>query len=369
MKRKIVKAISNLPGWSTKRKIIVIESDDWGSIRMPSTKTRKFLENHNVNLNKGLESYRYSLFDTLCSEEDLDALFSTLQKFKDSNNRHPVITALSLCSNPDFKKIESDNFNSYYYESIKDTFLKYNRGQVINIWNEGQQNCLFFPEFHGREHLNVPAWMRLLRSGNKQIKIAFNEEMWAITIPGQVVDLQAAFDLEFASDFESHKNVINSGLKIFETLFNRKALYFVPPNGPFNNELFEEAKNRGVNLVSSAKIQREVFGEGRTKLRFHWLGKNNSYNQTTITRNCIFEPSDTSKDWISLCLRDIASAFKYKKPAIISSHRVNYIGGLCERNRKKGLQDLSNLLAKILKTWPEVEFMTSVELGNAIKRI
>jgi hypothetical protein len=26
----------NLRGWKTKRKIVVIESDDWGSIRMPS---------------------------------------------------------------------------------------------------------------------------------------------------------------------------------------------------------------------------------------------------------------------------------------------------------------------------------------------
>ena len=28
--------ILNIPGWRTNRHIVVIESDDWGSIRMPS---------------------------------------------------------------------------------------------------------------------------------------------------------------------------------------------------------------------------------------------------------------------------------------------------------------------------------------------
>lgn len=36
MLRTVIKNFSNLPGWRTNRKIVVIESDDWGSIRMPS---------------------------------------------------------------------------------------------------------------------------------------------------------------------------------------------------------------------------------------------------------------------------------------------------------------------------------------------
>ena len=32
----ILQNVSNIPGWRTRRKIVVIEGDDWGSIRMPS---------------------------------------------------------------------------------------------------------------------------------------------------------------------------------------------------------------------------------------------------------------------------------------------------------------------------------------------
>ena len=35
--------LSNLPGWFTKRKIVVIESDDWGSVYMPDRKSLEAL--------------------------------------------------------------------------------------------------------------------------------------------------------------------------------------------------------------------------------------------------------------------------------------------------------------------------------------
>ena len=36
LKQTITHNLLNIPGWRTKRHIVVIESDDWGSIRMPS---------------------------------------------------------------------------------------------------------------------------------------------------------------------------------------------------------------------------------------------------------------------------------------------------------------------------------------------
>ena len=66
-------------------------------------------------------------------------------------------------------------------------------------------------------------------------------------------------------------------------------------------------------------------------------------------------------------MNDIKVAFLLHKPAIISSHRVNYIGSLKESNRKNGLTQLSILLKSILKNWPDVQFMTTIELGKYIR--
>lgn len=362
--RKLVRALSNSIGWSTKRRIVVIESDDWGSIRMPSNTARERLEKLGVDLNSGAESYRYSKYDTLASDSDMEALYSSLAKVKDQSGRSPVFTAIALSANPDFEKISADNYSMYHYESIESTFAKYNLNTTLDLWKEGEANRLFVPEFHGREHINVPAWIRQLQAGNKHVIEAFNYGMWAISIPDQRIDFQAAYDLELWEDLPVHHETIRSGLQLFEKVFSRKATYFVPPNGPFNNQLFATAKEGGIELISSAKLQKEVFGSGKTKLRFHWLGKQNGQKQITITRNCFFEPSDPTKDWVRTCLSEVELAFQYNKPAVISSHRVNYIGGLSEENRVKGLSELSSLLNSVVKKYPDVEFMTSVELGN-----
>ena len=43
LKRRLAKNYVNALGWNSNRKIVVIESDDWGSIRMPSRKIYEYL--------------------------------------------------------------------------------------------------------------------------------------------------------------------------------------------------------------------------------------------------------------------------------------------------------------------------------------
>ena len=71
----------------------------------------------------------------------------------------------------------------------------------------------------------------------------------------------------------------------------------------------------------------------------------------------------SGKDWLDACLFEIKLAFRWHKPAIIGSHRVNYIGALNPDNRESGLNQLSSLIKEIQKNWPDVEFMTTSQLG------
>ena len=65
-------------------------------------------------------------------------------------------------------------------------------------------------------------------------------------------------------------------------------------------------------------------------------------------------------------MKEIEIAFNCNKPATISSHRVNYMGTINPENRAEGLKKLDQLLGAIIKKWPEVEFITSMELGDII---
>jgi hypothetical protein len=60
------------------------------------------------------------------------------------------------------------------------------------------------------------------------------------------------------------------------------------------------------------------------------------------------------------------AAFRWKKPANISTHRVNFVGGIDEANREKGLKELKKLLNTIVKTWPDVEFMSTRDLFGSV---
>jgi hypothetical protein len=367
--RKGIRHLSNLPGWRTQRKIVVIESDDWGSIRMPSMRAFERLKAKGLDLVGG-DSERYNRYDTLAGEDDLYALFRILESVKDSNGNHAVFTPVVLVANPDFTRIAANYFQEYYYEPFTKTLARYHGHQrTFALWKTGISNRLFVPQFHGREHLNVSEWLRALRGKDPATTAAFEEGMWGFNNTGwngSQVSYQAAFDIYELADLSFQQQAIIEGLGLFEQLFGYAARFFVPPNGPFNNGLEATASEHGIKYMSSAKIQLEPLGNGKIKKRLHYMGQRNAHGQLYLTRNCIFEPSQHGKDWVDSCLNDVRSAFLWKKPAVISSHRVNYIGAHDIKNRKQGLEQLGQLLKIIVKEWPEVEFMTSQELGDLI---
>ncbi|MGY6555170.1 MAG: hypothetical protein ACXIUM_11695, partial [Wenzhouxiangella sp.] len=60
-------------------------------------------------------------------------------------------------------------------------------------------------------------------------------------------------------------------------------------------------------------------------------------------------------------------AFQMNKPAIISSHRINFCGFIDESNRDQNLEALDYLLKAVLQRWPDVEFITSEELLDVVR--
>jgi hypothetical protein len=105
----------------------------------------------------------------------------------------------------------------------------------------------------------------------------------------------------------------------------------------------------------------------RFKKIFHYIGQSNNLDQFYLVRNAEFEPSQNPDfDYINDCLSQIEIAFKLGKPAIIGTHRLNFIGFINPENSRRNLSLFKELLNKIVKRWPDVEFMTSDQLGDLI---
>ena len=89
--------------------------------------------------------------------------------------------------------------------------------------------------------------------------------------------------------------------------------------------------------------------------------------QSIYVRNARFEPCE--RDLVTEVyhsLIQIDAAFRMKKPAVISSHRLNFSGGMDEKNRAHGLQGLQLLLKKLQKAHPDAKFIDLKSLHGLI---
>ena len=100
-KRCLTHNLLNLPGSRIDGRIVVIESDDWGAIRMRSREAYDRLLAHGYPVDRN----GYERNDALASEEDLELLFDLLASHRDGEGRPAAITANCIMTNPDFGKI------------------------------------------------------------------------------------------------------------------------------------------------------------------------------------------------------------------------------------------------------------------------
>lgn len=364
--QKLIKSLINYNDWRTKRKLIVIESDDWGSIRMPSAGTYKRLLNSGIRV----DNCPYNRYDSLASEEDLSILFEVLKKYRDKNGNHPVITVNCVVANPDFGMIERSGFKHYHYELFTETLKKYpNHANSFVLWKMGINEKIFFPQFHGREHLNVRRWMKNLQAGSEETRLTFKEGLFGISTDitsEKRKSYMSALELDDISELSEKQEILKEGLVLFEKLFGYRSSTFIATNYTWPDDIELQLFKNGVKYLQGINLQYSVTNN-QTIIKKHYLGATNKTGQVYLSRNCFFEPSlDRSKDWIKSCLDDITIAFIFNKPATITSHRLNFIGSIDPLNRERNLKSFSALLQSIIKRWPDVEFLTSEQLGDLI---
>jgi len=362
--------IQNSIGWKTRRKIAIIESDDWGSIRMASK------EAYNYLLKKGykVDECSYNRNDALECNEDMEMLFGALSSVKDMHGSHAKITANTIVANPDFNKIRDSDYQQYYYEPFTETLKRYpNHDKVLEFYKEGIAANIFIPQFHGREHLNVLNWMNALGAAKKEVKDAFEFEMFTIHAHGLSScrkEYLQAFGGYSTQEIEGYKSKLITGIDLFRNLMGYESPSFIAPCYTWPTEIEETLKSCGIHYIQGTRVQRVPSKTSKGfKKQYHYLGQRNKHGQFYLVRNAFFEPSsDPHKDWINSCMGEIDNAFFWNKPAIISSHRVNYIGGINSSNRSTGVKLLRQLLSNLIKKHPSVEFMTSDQLGDLISQ-
>lgn len=363
-KQTLKRNLISIPGWRTNRHIVVIESDDWGSIRMPSLEVYDNLISNGVKLGK----YGYEKVDTIASRDDLEHLFDVCDLFRDINDRPVVITANAVVANPDFEKIKASYYQEYFFEPITTTMERYYPGESpFSLWKEGMDKMVFHPQLHGREHINVPMWLNSLRENHPGAREAFDKGVFSFVVDKSIDKREkntSSYYYLNEEEFQFDKQSIIEAASLFERLFGYRSESFIAPSYKWDERIEDVLHTVGIKYIQGMY---QHFYNGKRK--FNFVGSKNHNGQIFLNRNANFEYSQNqSIDWVYDTLKNAETAFKWHKPLVINSHRLNFVGALNLKNRDENLIRLKTLITEIQKRWPDVEFLTSDELGRTIEK-
>lgn len=356
--------LTNLRGWRTKRKLLVIESDDWGAIRMPSRRTWENLLAAGISVDRS----RYDSLDCLENHDDFQALMDVIAGHRDASGNPATFTLNTVMGNPDFRAIEQNGFQRFHHQHFFESYRQYHDEDLASDWRLAMEAGLIRPQFHAREHLNSPLWMSDLRAGHREARLAFDHNFFGLkTRTGSLNqnNYLAAHWPDSAEHAAEIERIVDDGLDQFNSTFGFPSTTFIACNYVWPDALEGHLAAHGVTMLQTqrAHVQPDPERSGATRIRRHYTGQKNRHRQRYAVRNVLFEPYlNADTDWAEQALGQVNQSFRLGRPAVVCSHRVNYVSSLDAAHRDRNLKYLDRFLGSVRRRWPQVEFVTSDEL-------
>ncbi len=358
------------------RPLIVFQSDDWGTQRIPSGIESRIQFDY---LNEFLQ------FDTLEDKDDLDNLKWEVENIATQICK-PVNFTLNIVSgNPNFSKIRANGFQKYFVQDLDQSYSYYgfNQAQIKVQWFHISNSASFDLQFHSREHVNSQLWLKALQKRDQMTEAAFDLGFWGLSTNYTRTSHKSFMATWDEKPMETDELTFQEGIKLFKDYFNIKPISFVPNNYifPIGNIKFVE-KNEIKSIQGREYLiqpQKSKFFRFRKKVpRKMGNIEKGSNSLISIVRNVQFEPSKDlfsnkhNKPFtpqIDLAMNQINLALMKGLPAVIDTHRVNYVGARSEENRDYGFSQLKKLVLRIHDSFPNAEFISTTELTNRLNAI
>ena len=352
-----------------KRKIVVFESDDWGSIRVPSRQAYECLNRQGA----ALDMEAFTANDGLESAQDVRALLGVLKRQQDIKGRHPVLTMFYAMRNADFDRILREGYESFYDEPFTTTSVRYDGDdQMLQEVLQGVREQLFCPQLHCQVHLNVRAWLRDLKAGREDTRLAFQHGMVGV---GTNFDKNNRYGYMDAlhnrseEEIQAYKGCLEEAVYDFAKVFGYAPTAFVAPCYVWDPAVEPYLFQIGIRMICGANDQLIPRKENyeRFDRAVHPVGSINGHGMLYLNRNVDYELIYENPELDQIAMRQIAAAFAQGKPAVISIHRANFVSRISGK-REERLERFSGFICRMLQRWPDIEFMSSVELGGTITR-
>jgi len=338
-----------MPGadWS-RHKVICFESDDWGCCCWtPSPAALQRV----VAIREVREHFdRRRLWrwvdGSLETPEHVTALCDFLERFTGADGRPAVFTPCYIMGNPDFERIAAGGMAEYSDLLIDGAVPSaWELGDFIAPAREGIMRGVWRPEYHARLHHTQPyLWLETVREGHPEAAPLFEEQIFQ----------QSGMRPEYQDmDEATQRDWVEGGMSSFERAFG-----YLP--------------ECAINCDASELTERIWWEWGvRTRLnRFPdegVFGPSPFTEMTYLRRNVRLEPLGIDDEYTASgftgAWRELQQAWASGQPAIVSTHRKNYVSFVAEQQRQGYLQ-LELLLIGIAESYPDAVYLTSAEIGQ-----
>lgn len=315
----------------------------------------------------------FERYDTLEHASDVCALADVLRKHKQPNGTCPIFTLNVILHNPDFEAIRRDAFAAHHTEFFTSTYQRLNKGNVPNVFSEGMQEGIFKPQLHGYVHYQTSRWMQQLQDPTSDARAAFDLEMVGVPSKDRPADgnrLMIALAADSEADEHLQVSDLSKAVEEFTRFFGFAPVSFIAPVYTWYDRVEEVLSTKGVVYLQGGRSQHIEHFAQRNLSKQHYTGESNTYAQRYMVRTVFFEPVyNPSSTLIDHCMHRMRILMAAGIPVVISTHRINYVGGLDEAHRDRNLVLLDEFIRRITAEWPDVSFLSSDQLGQLIQHL
>jgi hypothetical protein len=304
-------------------KAVVIESDDWGLCAWsPDEHGWRVLAD--TPAFRGATGRRYG-GSTLESAEDVRLLTETLAEFRGGDGFPPVLQANTVMAAPVFERLQPPlfEFTELPISEPVNASPRWNRPGLDSAIDVYREAGLWWPELHGLHHLPETAWVAALRRGTADARRAHEQH----SIVCQAVEASGEYDPSEPRD--PRRQRLGRAVERFQNRFGRLPSSLCPPDYRWDDALEIDAQALGLTTIQGLPEQlgHRFARLRRLTLRHRW--PNRRGQRFYLPPRIAFEPHHwepgEQPSALQSMLRAARWAWSRGQPAIVSTHRLNYV--------------------------------------------
>jgi hypothetical protein len=300
---------------SFSRPIVLFQSDDWGFLGIRDREGFDELRGHGL----GLGSHPYDFY-SLETGDDLHRLYDVLSHHHDSEGRHPCFVFNFVMANVDFPKVIESGFKRLELVPLAEGLPgKWKRPGLLKAYQEGIENGLIYPAFHGLTHFSqrsVEGLMQGQDGDTRLLRVLYASETPALYGRPPRIDFEYRHTSDGRNDGwlerSTQQMLVRLGKEIFEGTFGRSPLSACAPGYRANSDTWSSWAGEGIRVAQN--------GPG-----FDLAPHFDSHGLLHLYRNVAFEPAlDAERFDERYAMNKAEAAIGSGMPAIVNAHSINF---------------------------------------------